>query len=93
MLTRIGKREPIRPIYFQDPVFTDVDRAFLQSRGYQVVDSPASDSLLTSTTFVWGWGEQMVLDSSLVSVFPPLLIGDDMLALNSFHQNPYRSAE
>ena len=63
-------------IYFQDPSFNDLDRKLLLSRGYRVLDSPASNDVLTEETFLFApfncWD---VIFASLRRCFPAMLMG------------------
>ncbi|KAL8790570.1 MAG: hypothetical protein Q9195_006314 [Heterodermia aff. obscurata] len=40
-------------VYFQDPEFNDLDREFLTSLGYAVIDTPASNDVLTEESFLF----------------------------------------
>ena len=46
-------KHDITKIVFQDPAFNALDKEFLSSRGYTVVDTPESDSYMSETTFLF----------------------------------------
>lgn len=65
----------------QDPVFNALDIEFLQLRGFTVIKSPASDNLISLSTFLFVpygelWG-QMRVEICIHPVYPPLYIGND----------------
>lgn len=73
----LREEHPLHPwrIYLQDPCFNDLDRAFLASLGYGVLESPASNEYLTEQTFLFAPGNCWdVVFASLKKTFPALLI-------------------
>ena len=42
------------PCFFQDPIFTASDKAFIESLGHSVVDSPAGCERVDSSTLLYG---------------------------------------
>ena len=45
--------QPIQSV-FQEPCFTSSDKAFLEARGHEVVESPGAYGLVTEDTFLYG---------------------------------------
>ncbi|KAG7001315.1 hypothetical protein G7Y79_00032g066680 [Physcia stellaris] len=73
----LREKHPLHPwrIYLQDPCFNDLDREFLASLGYGVLESPASNDYLTEQTFLFAPGNCWdVVFASLKKKFPALLI-------------------
>ncbi|MCJ1372292.1 hypothetical protein MMC20_003515 [Loxospora ochrophaea] len=80
-ITLLKTQHDIKHIYFQDPVFNSLDVEFLQSKGYTVIQNPKSESLLSSTTFLYSaYCEGDVVQASLAAAHPALYIGDDLRA-------------
>lgn len=68
----------IKICVIQDPVFGDVDRAFLERLGCQVVDDPEAFKLIDEETFVWACGSEQHVDKSIAGgVHPAALISGD----------------
>ena len=87
----LKKHHHIEHVYFQDPQFNDVDRAFLSSLGYEVVDSPASKDLITAETFLYTPRTNLdVVYQTMKSAFPALYIGNDIHRLDSMWLLPER---
>lgn len=66
-------------VYFQDPEFNGLDREFLTSLGYAVIDSPASNDILNEESFLFA--PRCIFDvlwASLDHVFPALCLGVDI---------------
>lgn len=49
----LSEKHQFSEIFFQDPQFTTVEMAFLQSRGYIVVQDPEAYAKLSSTTLIF----------------------------------------
>ena len=65
-------------VYFQDPRFNSLDRAFLTSLGdgFQVIDSPASNGVLTEESFLYAPNASSdAVYASLKTCFPAIYIG------------------
>ena len=63
-------------VYFQDPEYNDLDREFLTSLGYTVIDTPASNDVLTEESFLFA--PRCIFDvlwATLDHVFPALCLG------------------
>lgn len=66
----------ISNVYFQDPTFNALDKAFLTSLGYQVIESPASNTVLTDESFVFAPGVAPdVVYNTLKKAYPAIWIG------------------
>lgn len=52
-ISMLRQQHEISHVYFQDPVFNPVDRAFLESRGYTMLESPASNTVLNEETYLF----------------------------------------
>ena len=69
----------IENVYFQDPQFNVVDKAFLSSLGYEVIESPASKDLITTKTFLYTPCANLdAVYHTMKSSFPALYIGNDI---------------
>ena len=70
---------PDGEIYFQDPTFNFLDHEFITSRGYTVISSPTSSSILNSETFLFApFLEDVPLYMSLKKSFPAVYIGSSL---------------
>lgn len=77
ILRRHDHEIPLSLIYFQDPAFNDIDRTYLSSLGYSVIDSPASDDVVTEDTFLFApFNPWDVVFATLNHAFPALMIGN-----------------
>ncbi len=79
-------KHAISDIYFQDPAFNALDRAFLLSRGYMILHTPESETHVTESTFVFTPGTEWdVCLSPINTPSPPVLyITRDMTRQTSF---------
>ena len=69
----------IEHVYFQDPQFNVVDKAFLSSLGYEVIDSPASKDFITAETFLYTpYANLDAVYHTIKGSFPALYIGNDI---------------
>ena len=90
--TSIGilrQQHTILHVYFQDPVFNAVDRTFLESRGYSILESPASNTVLNEETYLFmAYVPFDVALSTLRECFPKLVLSYsiDWWAQNSFRR-------
>ncbi|CAF9923974.1 MAG: hypothetical protein HETSPECPRED_005479 [Heterodermia speciosa] len=75
-------------VYFQDPEFNDLDREFLTSLGYSVINTPASNDVLTEESFLFA--PRCIFDVLWASLdhvfsrrldFPALCLGVDIAEL------------
>lgn len=77
----LGTKHTIENIYLQDPAFNDLDIEFLQLRGFTVIETPASDDLISSSTFLFiPYGSirgQIRVGVTADPVYPSLYIGND----------------
>lgn len=82
-------KHTIENIYLQDPVFNALDIEFLQLRGFTVIETPASDDLISLSTFLFiPYGEirgQIRVECSADPVYPPLYIGNDLREHSEYH--------
>lgn len=78
ILKVLGEQHNIKPVYFQDPVFTRDEREFLRSLGYKTMEDPDANRHMSTSTFVFapflGWN---VFAEALKKAFPALYIGAD----------------
>lgn len=76
ILRILGASHSIKKVYFQDPVFTQDERAFLRSLGFKVLENPAACSNMSTNTFVFapflGWN---VIADAFKVAFPALFVG------------------
>ena len=69
-------------VFFQDPEFNSADREFLTSLGYAVIDTPASNDVLTEESFLYA--PRCIFDvlwATLDHAFPALCLGVDIAEL------------
>lgn len=79
ILRRHNHEIPLSLIHFQDPAFNDIDRTYLSSLGYSVIDSPASDDVVTEDTFLFApYNQWEVVFATLNHAFPALMIGNSL---------------
>ena len=82
-------------VFLQDPTFNELDKGFLTSLGFKVVDSPASNNLITEETFFFApHVVNSVAYSSLAANFPAVYIGnplreDDKRSINKRDYGTY----
>lgn len=73
----------------QDPRFNDLDVEFLESRGFTVIDAPASDRYMSQFTFLYTpGGEQDPVISAVGAAHPALYIGNDLRDHHYITVNP-----
>ena len=88
----LREKHPLHPwrIYLQDPCFNDLDRAFLASLGYGILESPASNEYITEQTFLFAPGNCWdVVFASLTKKSPALLITQPLEGAKPyFHWRP-----
>ena len=82
-------------VYFQDPTFNALDKAFLTSLGYQVIKSPASNTVLTDESFVFapGLGPDVVYNT-LKKAYPAIWIGpklDHRLDISEYEERLWKA--
>ena len=69
-------------VYIQDPEINDLDKEFLTSLGYAVIDTPASNDVLTEESFLFA--PRCIFDvlwATLDHVFPAICLGVDIAEL------------
>ena len=73
----LRKHHSISHIYFQEPEFSSLDRTFLESRGYTILHSPASNKVLTEETYLFmPYNPFTVVIPTLKKCYPQLLLGN-----------------
>ena len=78
MLEILSTSHMISDVYFQDPLFNDVEVAFLTHLGYTVLQDPEARDKMTSTTFLYHIHcPHTVSAHCLDACFPALYIGND----------------
>lgn len=85
-----GTKHAIGDIYFQDPAFNALDRAFLLSRGYMILHTPESETHVAESTFVFAPGTEWDVCLSPINTpsSPVLYITRDMTRQTSFECQP-----
>ena len=77
MLRLLHDRHDIHEVYFQDPAFTQVEKSFLQSLGYTVLEDPAAIETMSASTFLFApFLGYPVAAKALAVAFPALYIGN-----------------
>ena len=77
MLELLVENHSIEEVYFQDPAFTKVEKKFLQSLGYTVLEDPAAFSEMSVSTFLFSpFIGYDVTSCALAVSFPALYIGN-----------------
>ena len=81
----IGGEESLRCV-FQDPQFTDLDKEFLTSLGYQVVDDPLAFGCITEKSLVYAIHcYSQVYKSVAEAPRPAMMIGTDVDNFGKFN--------
>ena len=98
MLRILADRHTIQETYFQDPAFTEVEKAFLKSLGYTVLEDPAACKKISSHTFLFApFLGYPVAASALTVAFPALYIGNSpdkyLESLRHYHKHPTSEVE
>ena len=79
VLALLQQKFPIQEIYFQEPQFNDLDKEFLQTKGYTIITDPEARNRMTTSTFHYApRNEWYVVLDALVVAHPALFIGDDL---------------
>ena len=79
ILRRHDHEIPLSLIYFQDPAFNDIDRTYLSSLGYNVINSPASEDVVTEDTFLFApFNSWDVVFATLNHAFPAFMVGNSL---------------
>ena len=77
MLRILHDRHDIQEVYFQDPAFTQLEKTFLQSLGYTVLEHPAAIERISASTFLFApFLVYPVAAKALAVAFPALYIGN-----------------
>ena len=77
MLEILVEGHSIQEVYFQDPAFTKVEKRFLQSLGYTVLEDPAAFEQMSASTFLFApFVAYNVASSALAVSFPALYMGN-----------------
>ena len=77
MLQILAEGHSIQEVYFQDPAFTKVEKKFLQSLGYTVLEDPAAFNKMSASTFLFApFVAYNVASSALAVSFPALYMGN-----------------
>lgn len=79
ILNVLRKVHTIHEVYFQDPLFTQVDSLFLESLGFTVLQSPGALQRLDATTLVFApYPPNVVVADIFRTCNPALYIGADL---------------
>ena len=77
MLEILEDGHSIQEIYFQDPLFSGVEKDFIQTLGYTVLEDPAACAKMTTSTFFFApFIPYSVITDALAVAFPALYIGN-----------------
>ena len=77
MLRLLHDRHGIQEVIFQDPAFTPIEKAFLQSLGYTVLENPAAIERISAGTFLFApFLGYPIAARALAVAFPALYIGN-----------------
>ena len=82
MVELLRQHHDIQDVYCQDPSFNDLDKEFLASLNYKVIDSPASNNVISEESFFFA--PHLVIFAiyaSLRQAFPAMYLG------NPLHEN------
>ena len=72
----LKQKHTISQVFFQDPSFNPVDRVFLESRGYTILESPASNTHVNEQTYLFmPFVPFNVALATLRKCFPTLVLG------------------
>ena len=93
LLQILAEKHTVQETYFQDPAFTDVEKAFLRSLGYTVLEDPAACEKMSANTFLFApFLDYNVAASALMVAFPALYIGNSpdkcLGSLRLYHNHP-----
>ncbi len=78
MLELLRTTHSITDVYFQDPLFNDVETTFLTRLGYKVLQDPQARDKITNTTFLFApHCEHSIAAKHLLKCFPAFYIGND----------------
>jgi hypothetical protein len=75
--SRADKEKPFR-LYAQEPIFNEVDKAFLQSIDICVVDDPDAWNLVGKDTLAFGIHMPWMISWSLMIRNPGMLVATEM---------------
>ena len=77
MLQILVEGHSIQEVYFQDPTFTQVEKRFLESLGYTVLEDPAAFEKMSASTFLFApFIPYDVASSAFAVSFPALYMGN-----------------
>ena len=82
-------KHTIQAIYFQEPEFNSLDKDFLKSRGYEVLDSPSALDFMTEETFLYtpfcpmNW-----LYACMHRALPSMALGRDIATQKRWFRSP-----
>ncbi|KAG7005888.1 zinc/cadmium resistance protein [Physcia stellaris] len=87
-------KHTIRNIYFQEPTFNSLDKAFLKSRGFQIIDSPECIQHMTEQTFLFApYCDMAIVNACLNKAFPAMLTGRVITNQNRWFFSPEKAPE
>ena len=90
-------KHKIEDIYLQDPVFNALDIEFLRLKGFTVIGTPASDDLISLSTFLFipygGIVGKISVNFRADPVYPPLYIGNDLRRHSVYHEYLYSNKQ
>lgn len=68
----------ITDVYFQDPLFNEVETGFLSRLGYKVLQDPQAKGRITNTTFLFApHCEHSIAAKHLLKCYPAFYVGND----------------
>lgn len=76
LIRPLEEKHHIQNIYFQEPTFNSLDKAFLQSRSFKIIDSPECIQHMTEKTFLFTpCCDKDIVTACLYETFPAMLLG------------------
>lgn len=83
-----ASKHDIEHIYFQEPCFNALDREFLESKGYTVLQTPEFEDHMTTETLVYAPAvEQAVIYAAMQAALPAIFYGSTL----TWHSHHYPS--
>lgn len=90
VLESLRKVHPIHEVYFQDPLFTQVDTLLLESLGFTVLQDPEALETLIPTTFVFApYPPNVVVADIFETCGPALYLGANLTTVRGGEIDPF----
>ena len=76
---KTGEKHIIDTVYIQDPVMSSLDHAFVESKGFTVLEDPEAQNNATSTTLLFAIGfEWFTIEEIFKIAYPAVFLGGDL---------------